>query len=258
MNTFINKEAFLKVFSRYFSFIILTVFLACNQSEQYPLKDYYFPVETLKEGLVYEYRAAENNSLSPEYWYYCTFQTDSSLFFTGQYYNASFEVGQFFREKVVTSGTLMKSYILYLPDTSNQKTRVDINIIEPNVFSFEQTDTNTILLFKTEFSDPAVPGRTATLIRNRRFKGFKDFTLNNKKINCAVFNIKEIISTNEEGVQELTINGQEYYGKNMGLVYFEKKQEDVLLMSYKLHDRYTMEELEKKFSDKMKPNSDKE
>ena len=50
------------------------------------VRDYYFPIRSLTDGLVYEYQPVNNDSLSPAYWYYRSFLFRDSVFLTGTYY----------------------------------------------------------------------------------------------------------------------------------------------------------------------------
>lgn len=234
-------------------FLVLTAVLSgCgNKQTGMALKAFYYPIDQLREGQVYEYRSVGEEAFEPEYWYFRSFNTDTAVYLTGQYYDPDFNVRQFFREEYVSNGSLMKDYILYQPDTSGQLTRVDTKIPESNGLPFEVPDTQTVFLFKLRWEDPEVPGRTVTLIRNRRFTGFDDVLFHNKSLECAVFEVKEIIETEEEGFQEIRTNGLEKYGKGVGLVYYEKKITEDLFLKYSLHDRYPMQELEQKFEESL-------
>jgi hypothetical protein len=240
--------------SSFFLFIVLSFFsvvlliAACTGSfSKSSLRQYYFPAEELLQGQVYEYRSVGEEKYEPEYWYFRSFETDTATYLTGQFYDLEFNVRQFFREEYVSNGSFMLDYILYQPDTSGELARIDADILAPNGLPFEEPDTTSVFLFKIQWEDPEVPGRTVTLIRNRRFIGFEDWTHDNKSIECAVFEVKEIIETEEEGFQEIRTYGLERYGKGYGLIYYEKKIDDDLFLQYALFDRYSMEKLEEKF-----------
>ncbi|MCB0576425.1 MAG: hypothetical protein KDC61_17855, partial [Saprospiraceae bacterium] len=50
---------------------------ACSNDGKRDISDYYFPVDELRSGKVYEYDLARGDSSSPEYWYYRSFKLDS-------------------------------------------------------------------------------------------------------------------------------------------------------------------------------------
>ncbi len=226
--------------------LLALVFTSCL-GEKNDLKKYYYPIEALTEGIVYEYQSVGPVSLEPEYWYFRSFQTDTADYLTGQYYNANFYVEQFFREAYTGNGSLMVDYILYEQDSTGQSHPTHTQILAPNGLPFEKADTNEVFLFKLRWKDRLFPGRTTTLIRNRRFKGIENWEWQNKKVKCAVFEIREIIETEEEGFQEVEVNGIEKYVEGVGLAYYEKNIGDALSFKYVLKDRYPMTTLEKKY-----------
>jgi len=93
------------------------LFLACGEqgSQKRNIKPYYFPIESLKEPLVYEYQSV-NDTLGPQYLYFRTLETDTATYFTSNIYNQFFEVEQFSVEEVVGNGMLQKDYFLYVFD----------------------------------------------------------------------------------------------------------------------------------------------
>lgn len=211
------------------------------------MRPYYYPVDELQEGLVYEYRSVGTLQLEPEYWYFRSFFTDTATYLTGQYYNSRFYVEQFFREEYASNGSKMIDYILYEQDSSGQSHPNYTKILAPNGLPFEKPDSSQIFLYKLQWNDRTFPGRTTTLIRNRRFIGFEKWEWQNKKVDCAVFEVREIVETEEEGFQEIQLNGIERYAKGFGLVYYEKQLGDELLLQYSLFDRYPMKILEDKY-----------
>ena len=54
------------------------------------IKAYYYPVTTLNEPLVYEYRPVNNDTLGTEYFYFRTIETDTATYFTTNIYNQFF------------------------------------------------------------------------------------------------------------------------------------------------------------------------
>ena len=51
--------------------VLLSLLSSCDDDQQ-DLRDYYFPLRELTDGLVYEYRDLNYDSLSADFWYYRT------------------------------------------------------------------------------------------------------------------------------------------------------------------------------------------
>ncbi len=210
-------------------------------------KAFYFPLESLKAGRVYEYQPAGKDSLAPEYWLYKSLETDSGLYFTGQYYDYTFVPRQFFKEEVVSNGTLMLDYQFLLADTAGHSTPLKADIIYPNVFPFQVKDTAGVFLFKIQWLGTEQPLTTTTLTRNRRYVGDRQHSFQGRQYDCVEFEVKELIEVEQEGVQEITYRGVERYAKGLGLVYYRKAISADFVLEYKLKDIYTVESLEQKY-----------
>ena len=94
------------------SVVLLILLLSGCNDDQRDLRDYYFPLRELTDGLVYEYRDLSMDALTADYWYYRTIPTDSAYYFTKAYYQSDFVQTQLYRESMVNNGILLKD--LYL------------------------------------------------------------------------------------------------------------------------------------------------
>ncbi len=232
---------------------ILFLLPACGDGKR-DIRAYYFPVETLRDGVVYAYDRADIDSVAPEYWYYASFLRDSGQFLSGTYYDAKFQISQITTEKITSSGALTRSYFLFEPDSSGEKqVQIPTRIAANNVFPFRVTDSLGVFLFSLQFNPPAEPGSTVYLIRNRRFLGDgPDFDFKGKKYPCVRFGLREAIGNKREGSAEVEGTGEEWYAKGLGLVYYRKQYgTQGFNFSYRLTDTFTMPELERRAGAKM-------
>jgi len=191
------------------SFFTIMIFSACGNSDTRNIKDYYFPIESLKEGLVYEYHPVNVDSLPVEYWYYRSIETDSGTYLTANYYDHNFVVRQFFQHQipaVIESGS---------------------------VFPFEVSDSSGVFLLKMKWIYQRDPLVSTTLIRNRRFKGSTKYSFKGKEYDCIEFSIKELVDDLNEGHWE-----RQYDGKEI---------DDNFILEYELANTYSMKILEEKF-----------
>ena len=86
--------------------------LDCSD-DQKNIRDYYFPLKQLKEGLVYEYQAIAPDSLAPYYWFYRSIIEEDRVFLTGTYYEVDLIPKQFTQEELVENGMLLDKTTTY-------------------------------------------------------------------------------------------------------------------------------------------------
>ncbi len=223
------------------------ILMGCGDGQNLNIREYYFPTEELKEiPLVYEYQPVNNDTLGSEYWYFQTVQTDTAIYFTGNYYDRNFEVGQFSSEEVVDNGTIQKDYFLFIFDTSGYQQQVPAEVEIGNVFPFEVSDSTEIYLQKMRWTFSEEPLRATTLTRVRRYKGKTTYEHKGRNYDCVEFQVNELLDDFNNGHLEKEYQGKEIYAKGLGLVYYKKDIEG-LILEYELIDTYPMDTLEKKY-----------
>lgn len=201
-----------------FLFPLIVWNTACTKQN---IRDYYFPVLDLQAGKVYVYDLPAGDSSAPDYWYYRGFVRDSGIFLSGTYYDPQFEIRQIIREKLVSGGSLMRDYFIYEADTSrNTLTRIQADITAPTVFPFQVQDSLGVFLFSLSYAPPSTRNAQIYVIRNRRYGGKgPDFELNGKRYPTIRFFLREAVGYEKEGAAEIEGAGEEWYAKNIGLVY---------------------------------------
>ena len=222
--------------------------ISCSGDDRKDIRGYYFPIDNLEEGMVYEYKAVNNDSLAPNYWYYKSVPTDSGTFFIGNFYDPNLVVRQFFREEVVDNGCLMTEYFLYDVDSTGLQKRFPAEVLAPNSFPFMVRDSGGIFLFKLQWTFSEEPLKTTTLIRNRRYIGTEKFPYKGEMRDCVAFQLKELVDDYDEGHFEQQYSGVELYAKGIGLVYYKKEINKNLSLEYELADIYPMKTLEEKLN----------
>lgn len=216
------------------------------------IREYYFPLKQLQDGLVYEYRAVNNDSLAPNYWYYRSFVQDSGIYFTGTYYDAAdLTPLQFTREEMVSNGMRLIDLYLYEPDSTGKSQRVEAEIIAGSVFPFEVRDSGGVFVYNIEWTSLGEPKTTTGLIKNRRYAGDTTFVFDDKRHDAVIFKVRELLEHDQEGVFEQEFATEEWYAEGLGLVYYRKEITDDLVLEYRLAERYPMTQLEELFRQKM-------
>lgn len=252
--------------------LLFLSFWRCQSDGNRDIRNYYFPIQDLENGLVYEYQAMNMDSLTPKYWYYRSFFNDDGIFMTGTYYEQDFTPLQFVREELVSNGVIQdtlylfeynfskpaidslpenqrNSFFVYHPDSSSQVARVNVEILSQTLFPFQVREEGGVFLYKVKWRPASQPDTEITLGKTRRYLGDTTFTFQNKTYDCVRFELTELFQQNQEGVLEQEYGGVEWYAKNLGLVYFRKDITKDFVIEYQLKDRYPMEKLEEKFKE---------
>lgn len=238
------------VLIRAFVFFVMVLNIIGCQSDTKNIRSYYFPLKELQEGLVYEYRSVNNDTLLPNYWYYRSFPTDSAVYLTSTYYDpATLAPTQLMREEMVSNGMLVNDLYLFEMDSVGQYKQIQAEIIAGSIFPFEVRDSGGIFLYKTTWQSPTQQA-TYTLTKNRRYAGDTTFTYQNQTFDAVIFDVKELIEQEQEGTFEKQYSSVEWYARGLGLVYYRKTITPTLVLEYRLAERYPMEQLEAIFKEK--------
>ena len=226
--------------------LFLSIFIlgACRNYAPRDIRNYYFPLRQLTEGLVYEYRA--DDSLTPAYWHYRSILGKEGHFLTSTYYEQELEPLQMTREEMVSNGMLLRDLRLFATDTAGLARTTTVQIEHGNVFPFQVTDSLGVFLYKVSWTDEE--GQQITLTRNRRFLGDTSFHFEGRTWPGVVFSLIESIELDhpQQGYFEQQLEGREGYAHELGLFFYGKAPKGQAPIIFSLRDRYTMEELEKK------------
>jgi hypothetical protein len=231
--------------------ILLLIMAECQSGPSTrSIKNYYYPIPELLAGLVYVYEMNVNGVSLPDYWYFKTMVRDSGTYLSSTNYDDQFQINQMVLENVVENGTRAKEFLVFEQDSSSGKAlQSRANLISPDIFPFEVTDSLGVFLFHVEYQLSSYPASKLYLIRNRRYLGSgPDFSFQGRSYPTIRFRVKEAIGNEQEGSAEIEGNGEEWYAKGLGLVYYRKTYgtSGQLVREYKLKDRWDMADLEKR------------
>lgn len=228
--------------------LLASVFLACQNEPDLPTKAYYYPLDGLHEGLVYEYRSLQQEADPPFYRYFRAMDQDTALYLTAMEYDLDYLPFQFVREEVVSNGAQQVDYFLYETDSTGFQNQIPVAVESGNVFSFDWKKEQ-VLFYQIKYSLPAEPGSVYTLIRNRQYISDTSWTYRGKTYDAMRIYVRELIDLEKDGHTEHEFDGEEIYAKGLGLVYYRKNVTNEFITEYHLVDRYPMEELEKRFGE---------
>lgn len=245
----------IRLFLPLFVFATLVIGLSsCRENGPKDIRDYYFPLRDLEEGVVYEYQPVYMDSLTPAYWYYRSFIQEDGVFLTGTYYEYDLVPLQLVREELVRNGMLVQDVYLYdqATDSSGQQNRTEVEVLQGSAFPFKVTDSTGVFLYKIKWEPPQDSGAVITLVKNRRY--LKDTVVQalGETHDAVLFKVQELLSYDKEGVFEQRYGGREIYAKGLGLVYYDKKIGEGIQLSYALERRYPMNELENQYEQRIR------
>ena len=240
-----------------FLFINLAIFViglsSCRNDGSKDIRDYYFPLKQLEDGLVYEYQPVYPDSLTPAYWYYRSFIQEDGVFLTGTYYEYDLIPMQLVREELIANGMLVHDVFLYdeVRDSTGLQNRTSVEVLQGSAFPFEVSDSSGVFLYKIRWEPPQDSGAVITLVKNRRFVKDTLVEVSGNSMDAVIFDVRELLSYDKEGVFEQEYGGREIYAKGVGLVYYDKKIGGNMAFSYALNRRYPMKELEQQYEQKI-------
>lgn len=230
--------------------LVLLSLGSCGSNEsRRDIRNFYFPLRGLTEGMVYKYEAVNNDSLTPEYWYYRSLLPGDSVFLSATYYESDLLPRQQMTQKLTDNGIVLKDMYLYEPDSTRDdvQLQIPVQVVADDVFPFYVRDSGGVFIFHIHWEPSQDPGATMRIIKNRRFAGDTIIHFQDLTYPAVRFEVRELFEYDQEGVFEQEYSGEEIYARGLGLVYYRKDISDGFTLEYRLSDRFPMEQLEAEF-----------
>lgn len=217
----------------------LVFFGACQteKTESKNLKSYYFPLEELKNGVVYEYQSLVDSTR--EYWFYKQFVSGDSVMLLGQNYDRHLQVRQFQSELITDSGAKLLELDLF-DEGPNGSINTKVNISTPDLFAFSQMDRTEKLIYHVNWEDP-LQDMGVEIIKNRFQDDIYQMDFEGKQVNYLKMIVSELVSIRQDGHLDLEWYGEEWYAENIGLVFYSKETKEGEKFAYKLVRRLGIE-----------------
>ena len=233
-------------------FIVGLIFFGCqSDTGTKNIEDFYYPLDELKDGLVYEYAHPSFDSVAHFFNYYKTIEADGKVLFLGMQYNYLAEPQQLTVEEKVSNGMLLKESSLYQYDSTGRQFTIPVKVEVGSVFPFEVRDSGGIFVYNVIWHNPVDSSKFIRLIRNRRYTGDTTFVFEGQSHPAVKFNVREHVESFDDGFLEHEFNTLEIYAKGIGLVYYRKDITDDLTITYALKERFSMEVLEERLGKKL-------
>lgn len=219
---------------KYLGFAVLLSFiLSCKNDSGTNLEDYYFPVEKLTEPVTYTYTSVNDTLMEDVVWKYHAFETGDKMMLRGENLDRAGRPVQINEEEITDSGALLRSLQLIAYDTAGQASLIDARIVGTHVFPFTVQDSSLVYFYKIEWDQPE-DSLVVALTRNRRFLGKTTVMIGDTEYEAARFLLRELLTTDREGMTKSQWAGEELYAKGIGLVYYRKEISKGYILEYAL------------------------
>ncbi|PPK87903.1 hypothetical protein CLV84_0862 [Neolewinella xylanilytica] len=206
------------------TFAILLCCLICACAGDEDIRDYYYPVRELTEGLVYEYENTGNFDPAPyEYWYYLGIDQDSALYLSSTRYADGMTPVQVATERVRNDGVYLQKLTVYPPDTGGIRQQTEADILYDRTFPFYPADERATG-YRVRFTPPGNPDAENYVSLNRYYRGDTTLEVMGETYEGVVFDLQGEVSLRDlrEGDISPTFSGYEIYARDIGLVEYRR------------------------------------
>lgn len=227
---------------------LVALFCACDGPRD--IRNYYFPVRELTEGMVYGY---ENTGTLPgtapmEYAYYLGVDVDTALYLSVTQYADQLEPKQQSRQEIKNDGVYLREITLLRPDT-NGPVAMPTTLIYDQAFPFYLEDATTQAYgYRLSLTDPATPEVLTYVTLNRRFERDTAVVLGDRIYRALLFSLEGEVSLRDAEAGDISpqFTGYEIYAEGVGLVEYRRELGSGAALGGRLKERITMAELIKR------------
>ncbi len=203
--------------------LLLAVFLVSNSSceQNRDIRDYYFPVRTLTQGLVYEYEVLAGIDSLPIYWYALGMDKDTALHLTITTYGSDFSPSSLVREQLFKEGVITQDVRIYSTDTIGQSQESQAEIMAGNAFPFYLPKAAPpAYVYRIRYASPATDSVVYTLTYNRQYESDTTIEVLGQVLPAIRLRISGETDIYDpiNGSLSPRFNGYEIYAKGLGLV----------------------------------------
>lgn len=231
-----------------------SLLLLASCTDRRDIRDYYFPVRSLTEGLVYEYQPLSGVDSSSIYWYALAVDQDTALYLTVTTYDTLFTPANLVREKITNAGVVTKELSIFATDSSGISLESQAEILSGNAFPFYlDPATAPAYVYRVSYTPPTEKQTKITLTYNRQFAADTTFVFQDKSYPALLFHLAGETDINDPVNGSLTPKfvGYEIYAKDLGLVESYRDFSGFILHN-RLKDRFPMQELQARANNKLR------
>lgn len=225
-----------------------SLFISSGCSEQdRDIRDYYFPVRALAQGMVYEYEVLAGVDSLPIYWYALGIDKDTALYLAITTYGSDLSPSSLVREQLFKEGVLTQDVSVYTTDSTGHSQESQAEIIAANAFPFylPKAGEAPAYVYRIRYKSPASDSVVYTLTYNRQYDKDTTVEILGQKLAAIRFHIagETDIYDPLNGSLSPRFEGYEVYAKGVGLVE-SYRNFDGFVLHNRLRARLGMEEFE--------------
>ncbi|NJB86817.1 hypothetical protein GGR26_002594 [Lewinella marina] len=207
---------------RWLYLLLLPLFFGCADEED--IRDYYYPVRELTDGLVYAYQNTGDVNQEPfEYWYYLGLDRDTALYLSATRYANGITPVQVSTERVRNEGIHLEQLTLYPPGPSGQRQQVETEVLYDRVFPFYPND-GLASGYRVRFRVPENSDGQNFVSLNRYYRRDTTLTVLGEERRAVVFDLRGEVSQRDPELGDIspTFTGYEIYAEGLGLVEYRR------------------------------------
>ncbi len=195
------------------------------------LKEFYFPIEMLKEPKVYKYTNLFN-SKEVLYWHMKTSNWNGNYILTTTVYDQNFTLIEIFKEEINANGSEIEEYDLFI-DSKKIKTE----LINRTVFKWNQKN-NSSINWSIQYNDTSGKNQIS---KTRTFDGTRTSKIYNKQEYLAIKFKDDFIFSQLNGASEDKYQYYQYsyYAKGLGMIEYVRYFPEGDLVHFKLNNILT-------------------
>lgn len=202
--------------------LLLPLLWAC--ADEADIRDYYYPVRELTDGLVYQYQNTGDVNQEPyEYWYYLGLDRDTALYLSATRYANGITPVQVSTERVRNEGVYLEQLTLYPPNTNGTRQRVETEVLYDRIFPFYPDD-GLASGYRVRFQVPENSDAENYVSLNRYYRGDTTLTVLGEAREAIIFDLRGEVSQRDPELGDIspTFTGYEIYARGLGLVEYQR------------------------------------
>lgn len=206
------------------SYLPLLLILLTGCTGERDIRDYYYPVRELTDGLVYQYENTGNLNDAPyEYWYFLGLDRDTVLYLSTTLYADGLTPVQVATERIRNEGAYLEQLSIHPHGADGIRRAVQAEVLYDRVFPFHPGD-GLASGYRVSFSSPANPDAVNYVSLNRFFRGDTVISVLGKMHDAVVFDLQGEVSERDAKLGDIspTFSGYEIYAEGLGLVEYRR------------------------------------
>lgn len=200
-----------------------------------PLKNYYFPIESLEKAKAYRYISMGDNP-DTTYWLMKALNFNGQTFLITETYDSRFKLQLVTRELVDERGVFVMDYTSYEVDGLGEAKTIECGIDEDEGFRWNMSEGDKITL-ALNYNSSLYPNYDIVTQRDRYFVNQDDYVYKGKTLRTIVLEDKEttVYTDHTDSKEEYASIYKHHYAEGVGLVKYMVKKNTKAIKEAKVY-----------------------